>query len=150
MSSAVTSLIGTGLSAAGSIYEGRQASASADFEAKQMRLKAQEEFAAGAQASTEKRREGELAAGRARALAAASGGGTDNANVINIETGIQNKAEYSALLDLYTGKVRRSALRSEAQATKIAGKSALTGSYLKAGATVFSGISDAFAKAYPK
>ncbi len=133
---------GTALGAAGTVYSGLQAKAGADFEAKQMKARGDEEFAIGQRKAMQARREKELAQSRIQAVAAASGAGVDNDWITSIMEGVEQQGEYNALLELYQGNSARNKAYAGAGARKAEGKSALTGSVLgaagKAGSNLYS------------
>lgn len=98
----------------------------AGYQADQMEIRAGQERAETARLATEQRaasqrdaidqrRQGVLVASRARALAAASGGGVSDPTVTNILAGIDSEAEYRVLTALYRGE-------SAAQGTEFEGK----------------------------
>lgn len=130
--------IGTGLSAAGTIYSGVQANAAAKAEAKQMKAKGDEEFAISQREAMRSKREKELAQSRVRAVAAASGGGAGDDSITSIMEGIEEQGTYNSLVDLYQGRSARGKMYASAASRKAEGRNALTGSFLKAGSTIYS------------
>lgn len=146
--SAVFGLIGTAVSAVGSIYSGVQAKASADFEAKSMKQKGDAELAIGQREAIKRRKEKEFALSRNRAIAAASGGGTADESITALDAKIEQEGEYNALVDMYKGKQARNDLYTGAAVKKIEGKSALTSSYITAASGIYSGLSSAAEYAY--
>lgn len=136
VASTVAAVAGAGLTAYGTIYQGQAGADAAKFQAKQLQTKADQEMAIASRAADQKRREGALLTSRARAAAAGSGGGTDNATVTNILTGIQNEGEYNALIEMYNGTQRRDTLLGQARSGIMGAKSGVTASYLSAAGTV--------------
>jgi hypothetical protein len=130
--------IGTGLSAAGTIYGGIQQNRAAEFEAKQMKARGDEEFAAGQAEANKMRREKELAQSRVRAVAAASGGGAGDPSITNIMEGIEEQGTYNELVAMYQGRSSRNKMYASAGSRRAEGRSALTGSLFKAGSTIYS------------
>ncbi len=131
--------IGTGLAAAGTIYGGVAAHRSAAFEAKQLKAKAAEERAIAQREARQRRREADLLQSRARTVAGASGGFVTDPSVTSIMTNIGREGEYNALAELYGGASRSSTLRGQARVRRREGRSALIGSMLDAGATIYGG-----------
>lgn len=137
---AIMGPIGGLISGVGSIYSGIQAKATADFEAEQMKAKGNAEFAKSQRDAIAHRKEKELVMSRQRAVSAASGGGGSSPgnSVEEILASTEQQGEYNAMMDMYNGTTARNDLYRGAKVKKIEGKSALFGSYLKAGSTVFS------------
>ena len=119
---------GTALGAAGTVYSGLQAKAEADYEAKQLKAKGDEEFAIGQRKAMQAKREKDLTQSRIQAAAAASGAGVDNESITSIMEGVEQQGEYNAMLELYQGTSARNKAYAGAGARKAEGKSALTGS----------------------
>jgi hypothetical protein len=133
------SMIGTALTvggsllgAGGSVYSGMQAEAAANAQSKAMKQKGDQEYAIAQRRAMETRRQKQLALGRTQAVAAASGGGTGD-TVSDIMTGIEQRGEYNALTDLYSGSVARNDLYTNAAITKAEGKQARTAGFINAG-----------------
>lgn len=142
--STIASVAGAGLNAAGTIYGAEQQAQYAKDQAKSMKAKGDQEVAIAQRKAMESRRQKGLALGRARVVAAASGGGTGD-TVTDIMTGIEQRGEYNALTDMYNGRVIQSDLYREADAVKQAGKDGRTAGYigaasglLSAGGTIYS------------
>ena len=68
-------------------------------------------FAASQREALEERRQGELAASRALAVAAASGGGVSDPTVINLLTKAKGEGHYRARVALYEGEARARSMR---------------------------------------
>jgi len=135
---------GTALGAAGTLYSGLQANAGADFEAKQLKAKGDEEFALGQRRAMQARREKDLAQSRIRAVAAASGAGAGSGDdsITALMEGVEQQGDYNALLELYQGNSARNKAYAGAGARRTEGRSALTGSVPgaagKAGSNLYS------------
>lgn len=132
--------VGTGLTAAGTIYSGRQAAAAGEFEAKQLKAKGEDERAIANRRSMEARRNAQRLAGRARAVAGASGGTVSDPSVTSILANIEREGEYNALAEMYRGQTNQATLNTQANAAKLEGKQARTASYLDAAGTIYSGL----------
>lgn len=124
--------IGMAAEAGGTIYSGAQERGNADFEAKQLKLKGEEELAIAQREASKSRKEGDLAISRARAVAASSGGGTDNATVAEVLGDLETKKQANVLTDMYRGFQSRADLYTQAGIRKKEGRDAQTGSYLDA------------------
>lgn len=133
-------LIAGGLTAAGSLYEGYRANQNAKFEAKQMKMKGDQELAAASHEARKARRERDSALSRARAVAAASGAGASDPSVHKLMAGIQTQGDYNSLTEMYRGFQRRDDLRLGAKLARMEGRDAFIGSALDAGASIYSGI----------
>ncbi len=136
----ILGLLGTGLSAAGTIYAGNQAQASANAQAKSMEKKGEQEYAIAQRKARESRREKELVLSRQRAIAAASGGGASDPTVESIMGKTEEKGEYNALLDMYNGAQMRADLYREAGITRAEGQSQKTASYIGAASSIYDGF----------
>lgn len=87
-----------------------------------------------------------LAQSRARAVAAASGAGTDNINVENIIGDIGAEGEYQKLSTLYSGQTDADLATYAAGAARREGAAAQRASRYRAANTAFSGASDWYSK----
>jgi hypothetical protein len=138
---AIMGPLGGVLSGVGTIFSGIQANAAAKFEAKQMKAKGDAEFAKSQREGIQHRKEKDLVLSRQRAVAAASGGGASDPSITEIMSKTEQQGEYNAMVDMYNGATARNDLYRSAAVRKKEGKSALFGSFLKAGSTIFSGFS---------
>ncbi len=125
-------LLGTGLSAAGTLYGGLQAKAGAQAEARQLKAKGDEEQAIGQRRAMQVRREKDLARSRIQAVAAASGAGAGDASITNLMRGVEQQGNYNSMLELYQGNQARNKAYASAAARRSEGRSALTGSIIGA------------------
>ena len=130
------------LSGVGTIFSGIQENAAAKFEAKQMEAKGDAEFAKSQREAINHRKEKDMVMSRQRAVEAASGGGgsAPGNSVEEILSSTEQTGEYNAMMDMYNGKTARNDLYRGAAARRMEGKSAMFGSFLKAGGTIFSGF----------
>ena len=136
-------MAGAGMSALSSISGGRQAKAASKFEARQMEYNAGQREAAGQQEAIKARRESDILASRALAIAGASGAGTVDPNVLRIVSGIKGEGEYNAQMSRYNAKSGAESMRAQARATRMEGKNAQKAGWINAGATVLSGAATA-------
>lgn len=125
-------LLGTGLSAAGTLYSGLQAKAGAEAEARQLKVKGDEEQAVGQRRAMQARREKDLARSRIQAVAAASGGGAGDASITSLMQGVEQQGNYNSMLELYRGNTGRNKAYASAATRRAEGRSALTGSIIGA------------------
>lgn len=125
-------LLGTGLGAVGTLYSGLQAKAGAEAEARQLKVKGDEEQAIGQRRAMQARREKDLAQSRIQAVAAASGGGAGDASITNLMQGVEQQGNYNSMLELYQGSTGRNKAYASAATRRVEGRSALTGSIISA------------------
>ena len=112
-------------------------------QAAQLDVQAGQERATSQRQAIEERRAGRLASSRALAIAAASGGGSDDPSVVNAIANIAGEGEYRALTALYDGNIQADdtmreakSRRKEAKNVKRASLFKAAGSILGAGATL--------------
>ncbi|RWN26523.1 MAG: hypothetical protein EOR97_28175 [Mesorhizobium sp.] len=136
------SMMGTALSAVGTVAGGVAAKNDADFQAQQYEMKAKEEVAASQREAIAKKREGDLVNSRSQALAAASGAGAgmDAPTIVKLMAGTAAQAQYNADSAMYGGYSRAAGLKDTANSTRAAGKASLLGSVGSAFGTVLGGI----------
>ena len=143
----LASLVGTGVSAAGTIAAGSAQEAAAEFEAKQLDAAAKEETAAAQREAAEKRREREFITSRQQAVAASSNLGALDETVVDLAGDVVQEGAYQEGMIRYGGEQRASGRRAQAQASRLSGKAAKTGSYFSAAGTIMGGLGS-FAKDY--
>jgi hypothetical protein len=132
--------IGTALTAVGTIYGGVQANKAAKVEAKSLQKKGDNELAIGQRQALRARQEKERVLSRQRAVAAASGAGATDPSVEAVMGKTEQEGEYNALLEMYRGQQNRADLYAEAKTRRKEGKSALVGSFIDAGGTIYSSL----------
>lgn len=140
---AVLMAAGAGLQAGGTIIGANAEARELRRQAAQLEAAAGQDRASSQRAAIDERRKGRYAGSRAMALAAASGGGADDPNVVNTIADIEGESEYRALTALYEGETeaqgkeaQAKANRRGARATKTAGLLNAAGSILSAGSTL--------------
>jgi hypothetical protein len=157
---AAIGLLGTVVSAAGTIAGGAAQKQAAGYQANsflfnalQYDQMAAEARATGQRADFEKRREGRLAESALTARAAASGGSATDPTALHIGSEIAGRSEYLALTEGYKGENKARGFedaamgaRMSAQAALAGGQAAQTASYFGAGGTLLSGVGSAFSK----
>ena len=127
-------LIGTAMSVAGTLAQGKVAQQQARMQAAQMREAAKLEDANSHRAATEERRQSDLVESRARAVGAASGAGDYNGLVEKIDA----EGEYRALFALYSGQQVSTGIRNQAAMTEWEGAQAKRASNVRAASTLMS------------
>ena len=156
---AILSLVGTAVSAAGTLAAGRQAQAQAEyqarayeqqgkiqqqaleFQAKQYELAGKEEQAAAQQEAEAHRREKRLALSRLQTQAAASGFTATDPTSLAIADEIERYGTYKQQLANYGGEARRANLEDEAAARRYEGEAARSGAQISATASRLEGRS---------
>ena len=126
--SAIGSITGTLIQAYGAVQQGRTAAIAgqmaldaAEFNANMLEFSAREAARQGGRVvaisqrqAAEERRQGRLAASRALAVAAASGGGVSDPTIIDLIARTEGEAYYRANVALYEGEAEERRLRFEA------------------------------------
>lgn len=133
------------LVAAGAVLSAGSTILGAGSEAKQLKSEARQlEYNAGQRRASsqrqaiDERRDADLAASRALALAAASGGGADDPTVVNNIAKISGEGEYRALTALYNGDVEARQMEQDAIARRKEAKNVKRAGYLEAAGTIIS------------
>lgn len=144
---------GTVASVAGSLIQGRAtrragvaARDAADYEASQLDAAAGEEVAAGQREGFEIERQTGLLGSRQQAVAAASGAGGTDPNVVDAMADVQREGGYRRNLAIYGAIQRGRGLRAQAEATRRSGQASLAGSRLAAAGTIIGGLGSAAAQ----
>lgn len=128
--------------AAGQRNAGIAAQQESEFRSKQMETIAGQERAASQRQSIEKRREATVAQSKARAIAAASGGGALDPSVVKIMGDLEGEGEFNALSSLYEGEERARNQESEAIVTRYEGQQKKKAGYIAARSTILKGSAD--------
>lgn len=139
-------LLGTGLSAAGTLAAGAAERDNQEFIAKQEEEKANEELAASQRDADQARREARVAQSRQQALAAASGGGAgvDAPTIVKLMSETAGQGQINAGSALYGGQQRASGLRDSAKGRRASGRASFLGSALGAFGQAASGAYKTF------
>lgn len=101
----------------------------ADFMAWQADRQAGRVLAISQRRAIEERRMGDVAASRALAVAAASGGGVSDPTIVKLMADTQGEAFYRASVSLYEGEAEARQLRLNAQAKRLEGAESLEEGY---------------------
>jgi hypothetical protein len=154
------SLIGTAVSAAGTIAGGAAAKSAAqaqaqmnEFRAQQAQVAAGQARAGGQRDALERRRDGALAQSKLQAQAAASGGGASDPTIIGLGESIAGRSKLGALTEMFKGESKARGLLDQATLDRMAAAAALaegearqTHSYFSAGSSLLSGFGSAFSR----
>ena len=143
---AAAGIAGTALSAYGQYRAGDSAKKRAKFEAEQLEAKADEVLSVSQRQAIEQERQGRLAASRALAVAAASGGGATDPTVVDVMEDLAGEASYKKMSALYEGKQQASDLKLQAEATRETGEVAKESGKLSALGTALGGGASLYAK----
>ena len=134
---------GTVLSAAGAIAtsqalkkQGKQAQIDKQFQAAQLEQSGLQDVAASQRVAIERRRQATLKSSRVLALAAASGGGMLDPNVVNTIAGFAEEGELEAQKELYAGKETLRAKQLGATAARYEGYSEMKAGKIAARTTL--------------
>lgn len=145
--SAIVGLIGTAVSAAGTIAAGAAQKGAADFQAEQLEQQGKEERAAAQREAMQARKERDFVLSRQQAGAAASNLGALDETVLDLAGDVTQQGALNEAMIRYGGEERAKGRRAQAVAARLEGKAAQTGSYFGAAGTIMSGIGS-FAKDY--
>lgn len=151
-------LVGGGLSAAGTIAGGGAAAAAGRsgqqasyFRAAQEDQQAQESRAASQRDALEKNRQTGLLLSKLQANAAGSGGGASDPGVLTLAGDIAGKGEYQELMNMFKGENRARGLEDSAIGSRMTGDAALAegiakqrASYLSAAGTIIGSAGGAY------
>lgn len=142
----LAAVAGKFISAAGTIAAGNAANDAARFEAGQLQRNAGQVRASSQRAAIEERRNADLVASRALAVAASSGAGASDVTVENILGDIEKEGEYRALTALYEGEQQATGMETAAKVRKWEGKMAKRASRLQAVGTLLEAGSSMYGK----
>lgn len=142
----IASIAGTAVSAAGTIAAGKAAKQAADYEAKQLDIKALEEQAAGQRESEQYARKKELALSSLQAGAAGSGFSATDPTALALAGDIAKYGTYQEQMAEYGGESRRAGLESQATARRLEGRAAMKAARYGAAGTILGGISSLASK----
>jgi hypothetical protein len=145
----IGSFAGTAVSAAGTLAAGQAASDQADWQARQLAMKAQEERAAGQREAFKERKKAERAQSRLQAVSAASGGGTTDPTVVGLAEDIAGTGEEQALMQFAIGENRARGAEDQAAAARAKGQAAQSGALFSAAGGLLSGASSLATKYRP-
>lgn len=117
---------------------GQAQSRLASVQAENYRSKAKQEQAVAQRKAYEHRKDAELRASRAIAVAAATGGTAQEKSVLELLGDISARGEYNALTETYQGDMKARDINYEAEITQEKGRSARRAANMQAVGTLFS------------
>lgn len=126
---------GSAISAAGSIAAGKSQAAAAEFQARQLEEQAKAERASASLEAENEAKQKKLVLSRARAVAAASGGGQD----INLLGDIEEEGTYRQMLAVWGGEERAKGRRAQAAASRYEGRQYKRAGFLEGAKTILGG-----------
>ena len=143
---AVASLVGTAVSAVGTIAAGQSRRRQADYEAAQLNVRAGEERAAAGLQAMEANRRTRLTQSTLQARADASGFGGSDPTVLDLAGGIAERGALEAGIIRYGGTSRGRAYDAQAEGTRMSGRAAESGAYWSAAGTIIGGAASFFGR----
>lgn len=142
----ILSAVGTGIGVLGTIQQGREAKAQAEYQAKVQEQQADEAYASAQRDAAEKYRKGQIMLGDQRAAIAGSGGDLTDPSVLDIMGDTAAEIDLAARTDIYRGDQQARGYNDAAINSRITGKNAQRASYLSAAGTLFSGVSNMYSR----
>lgn len=136
----------TAVQAAGTLASGKAEKQASFSQAKQLNQQAGQERAASQRMALQNRREADVAASRATAFAAASGGSATDPTVTKIVSDIAGQGEFNALTSLYNGEERARGMEYGAKVKIAEGSNAKKASQTKALGTILSTASSLYGR----
>lgn len=141
---AIASIVGTVVSAVGTIAAGQSQRRMAEYQAKGLDIKAKEEFAAGQRDALEYARRLKMAQSRVQAVSAAGGLGATDTTVLDLQGDLAEHGTLQSQMAQYGGASRAQGTREQAQGLRVSGRAAETGSYFNAAGTILGGFSSMY------
>ena len=146
----IATIAGTAVTAAGTIAAGKNAEASAKFEAQQMEAKGKEEQAASQREADEYRRRKNLALSKLQSNSAASGFTATDPTALALADEISKYGTFQEQMANYGGASRRAGLEDQAAGRIMEGKAARRGSMYSAAGTILGGVATMADRYNPK
>lgn len=144
---AIVGLIGSAVSAAGTIAAGKAQQQADEYAAVQLEMKAKEERAAAQKEAHQYERRRDLALSTVQARSAQSGFTGTDPTALAIADDIEKYGTYQAQLAQYGGESRRAGYEAQAEGKRLEGRAARIGAGYAAAGTIiggFSGIAKGF------
>lgn len=135
-------LIGTAISAAGSVAGGFASSAQQKAQAKALEMRANEERAVAQREAQSRRKQADLIMSRQQALAADSGGGATDPTILDLMGDTAAQSYVNSGTAIAEGETRGRGLEYQAKINRQAGKQAILAGFIDAGSTMLSGMSE--------
>ena len=142
----IISVVGTVVSAVGSIATGAAARRQADYQAAQLDIKADEEFAAGQREGLEYAKQKRLALSRMTARAAGSGLDASGSTIARLAGETEAYGTLQQQMAQYGGASRKAGYKAQATSTRASGRAAQTASYFDAAGTILGGFTSLYDK----
>lgn len=130
----------------GAISAGNDAKAAADYEAQQAQIMAGQERASGQRRMIEELRQMRMTTSRARAVNAASGGGSLDPSVIDIMGDLESEGRYRADVAMFESEDRARGMEGGAQLRRFEGKQAQKAGIIKGVSNLASGASTLYSR----
>lgn len=135
----IMSAASTAMSVVGSLQQGQQQKAYANYQAAQAEADAKAERDAAEVHADKIRKAAKLQAGEARAALAGSGVDVGSGTPVDINSSIYANAEEDAWSAILGGKSKSNQLNAQAEGLRISGKNAESASYMKAAGSALYG-----------
>lgn len=141
-------IMGTVVSAVGSIATGQAQKQAADYQAAEYEVKAKEDAAVGQRDAQAYELQKQLAESTLQARAAGSAFSATDTNSLNLLKGIEGYGEEQAGVARYKGDSAAAGDVAQANAARLSGQAAVTGSYFSAAGTILGGFGSTMFSAY--
>jgi hypothetical protein len=139
--SAVFGIIGSLVSAAGTMAAGKAQQEAAEHEAKQLEIKGKEERAAAQREGQEYERKTDLALSTLQARGSTSGFTATDPTSLALADEITRYGTYQQQMSMYGGESRQEGLKGQAEARRLEGAAARKGAQYAAMGTILGGVS---------
>ena len=137
---AVASLVGSIVSAAGTVAAGKAQQQAAEYEAKQLDIKAKNEQAAAQREANELTRRRDLAVSTLQTRAAQSGFTATDPTALALQDEITRYGTYQSQVAQFGGEDRRAGYEAKAETRRLEGRAARIGASYAAAGTILGGI----------
>ncbi|WP_234896556.1 hypothetical protein [Sinorhizobium meliloti] len=142
----VAAIGGTLLQVAGNMQAGREQEARFNYEQKVQRQQADEAEAASQRDAAERYREGQFMLSQQRAAIVGSGGSVAEPSVIDLMGDTRERTTLAAQTDMYNGQQQARGYNDAAKIAGINASNAMSAARLRAGASLFAGVSDMYSR----
>jgi hypothetical protein len=142
----VAAVGGTLLQVAGTMQAGREQEARFNYEQKVQQQQADEAEAASQRDAAERYREGRFMLSQQRAAIAGSGGSITDPSVIDLMGDTQGRTTLAAQTDIYKGQQQARGYNDAAKVAGINASNSMSAARLRAGASLFAGVSDMYSR----
>jgi|GEM_PF-1563862 len=130
----------------GTLQAGREQEARFKYEQKVQRQQADEAEAASQRDAAERYREGQFMLSQQRAAIAGSGGSIAEPSVIDLMGDTQERTTLAAQTDIYKGQQQARGYNDAAKVAGINASNSMSAARLRAGASLFAGVSDMYSR----